>query len=61
MPTPLWVPVVRLFLSDNDKRNLIDIASHRIQYYFCGPTKFSVYDMQSQGRQISLLDSPNGS
>ena len=43
------------------KENLIAIASHCIQYFFFGPTKFTVYDMQSQGRQISILDSPNGS
>ena len=44
-----------------EKKNLIVITSHWIQYFFCGPTKLSVFDMQSQGRQISILDSRNGS
>lgn len=43
------------------KQNLIAISSHWIQYFFYGPTKFPVFDLQGQGRQISILDSRNGS
>ena len=39
------------------KEYLIAIARHWIQYFFYGPTMFRLYDMQSQGRQISILDS----
>jgi len=43
------------------EENLIAIASHWIQYVFYGPKKLAVFDMQSQGRQISVLDSRTGS
>jgi hypothetical protein len=51
---------VHVSYTSTTKVNLTPCVSRWIQYFFRRPTKFPVLDMQSQGRQICLLDSPVG-